>query len=105
MVDFANQLTTQLKHPLRWVHMPVPRDRDDDAYFSPLKELKLNPGTELYLGLVHDTDGAAGTLRRLAVAKKFVTSFGIATECGMGRRPPKTIPALLDLHREVADAG
>jgi hypothetical protein len=105
MVDFANQLTTQLKHPLKWVHMPVPRERDDDAYFAPLKGLKLDPATEFYLGLVHDTDGAAGTLRRIAAAKKFVTGFGIATECGMGRRPPETIPGLLDLHREVAHAA
>ena len=105
MVDFANQLTTQLKHPLKWVHMPVPRERDDDAYFAPLKGLKLDPATEFYLGLVHDTDGAAGTLRRIAAAKKFVTRFGIATECGMGRRPPETIPGLLDLHREVAHAA
>ncbi len=105
MVDFVNQLTTQLTHPLKWVHMPVPRERDDDAYFSPLKDLKLSPVTELYLGLVHDTDGVAGTLRRLAAAKKVITNFGIATECGMGRRPPETIPSLIDLHREVANAG
>jgi hypothetical protein len=33
-----------------------------------------------------------------------VTGFGIATECGMGRRPPETISGLLDLHRELAHA-
>jgi hypothetical protein len=104
MVDFANQLTTQLKHPLKWVHMPVPRERDDDAYFAPLTGLKLDPTTEFYLGLIHDTDGTAGSRRRLAAAEKFVTGFGIATECGMGRRPPETISGLLDLHRELAHA-
>jgi hypothetical protein len=31
-----------------------------------------------------------------------VTDFGIATECGFGRRPPETVPGLIDLHREVA---
>src|SRR5271170_3585457 len=37
--------------------MPVPRERDDVAYFAPLKVLKLHPRTELYLELVHRTDG------------------------------------------------
>ena len=37
-----------------------------------------------YLGLVHRTDGLDGARRRLAAAKKVVTDFGIATECGFG---------------------
>jgi len=28
--------------------------------------------------------------------------FGVATECGLGRRPPETIPDLLRIHSEVA---
>ena len=40
--------------------MPVPRDRSDDAYFAPLTRLKLKPGTQLCLGLVHYTDGDRG---------------------------------------------
>jgi hypothetical protein len=34
-----------------------------------------------------------------------VTDFGIATECGFGRRPPDTVSDLIELHREVAHAG
>jgi hypothetical protein len=105
MVDFTNQLVAAIKHPIAWVHMPVPRERDDVAYFAPLKGLKLDSGTELYLGLVHRTDGLAGAHRRLAAAKQVVTDFGIATECGFGRRPPETVADLIDLHREVAHAG
>ena len=105
MVDFTNHLVTAIKHSIAWVHMPVPRERDDVGYFTPLKGLKLAPETELYLGLVHGTDGLAGARRRLAAAKQVVTDFGIATECGFGRRPPETVPALIDLHREVAIAG
>jgi hypothetical protein len=30
--------------------------------------------------------------------------FGIATECGFGRRPPETVPELLALHRAVLSA-
>jgi hypothetical protein len=105
MVEFANKLATTVKRPLSWVHIPVPRDRDDAAYFAPLKSLKLAPETELYLGLVHITDGLDGALRRLATARNVITDFGIATECGFGRRPPETISALLQLHRQVAEAG
>jgi len=50
---------------------------------------------------VHDSDGAAGTQRRIAAAEKHASDFGIATECGFGRRPPETIPNLLRIHAEV----
>ena len=73
------------------IHMPVPRDRSDDAYFAPLTRLRLSPDTQLCLGLVHYTDGVAGTRRRLAIAEKHVKNFSIATECGFGRRPRDTI--------------
>ena len=105
MVDFTNQLVAAIKHPIAWVHMPVPREREDVAYFAPLKGLNLDPKTELYLGLLHRTDGVAGAKRRLAAAKQVVTDFGIATECGFGRRPPETVSDLIELHREVAHAG
>jgi hypothetical protein len=105
MVDFTNKLVATIKHSIAWVHMPVPREREDVAYFAPLKGLKIDPRTELYLGLVHRTDGVAGARRRLAAAKQVVTNFGIATECGFGRRPPETVPDLIELHREVALAG
>ena len=105
MVDFTNQLVAAIKHPIAWVHMPVPRERDDVAYFAPLKGLKLDPRTELYLGLVHRSDGLGGARRRLAAAKQVVPEFGIATECGFGRRPPETVSDLIELHREVALSG
>jgi hypothetical protein len=83
--------------------MPVPRDRDDDAYFAPLAGLDLRPGTEVYLGLVHQTDGVDGARRRLSAATKALPQFGIATECGFGRRPPDTVADLLALHRTVSE--
>ena len=106
MVDFTNKLVAAIKHPIAWVHMPVPREREDvAAYFAPLKGLKIDPRTELYLELVHRTDGVAGARRRLAAAEEVVTNFGVAAECGFGRRPPETVPDLIELHREVARAG
>ena len=103
MVEFANRVAGELERPLQLVHMPVPRNRDDDAYFAPLRRLALRPETELCLGLVHLTDGVEGTKRRLATAKKYTGNFSIATECGFGRRDPGTIHELLRIHAEVAD--
>jgi hypothetical protein len=102
MVDLANDLAHALPHRIDFIHMPVPRGRDDDAYFAPLSRLALNPQTELYLGLVHFTDGAPGTRRRMATASRVRPDFGIATECGFGRRAPETIRRLLDIHAEAS---
>jgi hypothetical protein len=102
MVEFTNRVLSRVQRPVQLVHMPVPRDRSDEGYFKPLERLKLRPETELCLGLVHYTDGAPGTKRRLATARKFVKDFSIATECGFGRRKPETIPQLLRIHAEVA---
>ena len=102
MVEFTNRLLRGLTRSVQLVHMPVPRDRSDEAYFAPLRDLRLKHGTELCLGLVHYTDGLEGTRRRLAAAEKFVKDFSIATECGFGRRDPATIPELLRIHVQAA---
>jgi hypothetical protein len=102
LVRVANALVDGLDRPLNWLHLPVPRERDDEAYYAPLADLRLAGDTELYLGLVHRTDGMEGTQRRIAAASKVVPAFGISTECGLGRRPPETVPGLLDLHAAVA---
>jgi hypothetical protein len=102
MVELANRLCLDIKRSIQLIHMPVPRDRSDDAYFDPLAGLKLKPETELSLGLVHFTDGVAGTRKRLATAGRHAKAFSIGTECGFGRRDPKTIPELLRIHAEIA---
>jgi methionine synthase II (cobalamin-independent) len=103
MVEFANRVSRQIARPVQLIHMPVPRNRTDDAYFEPLRRLKLRPETELCLGLVHHTDGVEGTKKRLATAKKYAANFSVGTECGFGRRDPGTIPELLRIHAAIAD--
>jgi hypothetical protein len=105
MVEMANHLARAITRPIQLVHMPVPRDRSDDAFFAPLKHLRLNPETELALGLVHYTDGLDGTRRRMTTAARHWARFAIATECGFGRRPPETIPELLRIHALAAEIG
>jgi methionine synthase II (cobalamin-independent) len=103
LVDFANYVSKWIKRSIQLYHLPVPRDRADDAYFQALKDLELGAETQLSIGLIHMTDGVEGTRRRLATAKKYVKGdFLLATECGFGRRPAETIPALLRLHAEAA---
>ena len=103
MVNAANLLKNTIKRHIDLIHMPVPRDRTDEAYFSPLGNLKLDAATVLCLGLVHYTDGLEGSKKRLAAAQQFVTDFAIGTECGFGRRPPETIPDLLTIHAELSE--
>ena len=103
MTDFANRVSREIRRPVQLIHMPVPRGRADDAYFAPLSGLALRPETELCLGLVHYTDGVEGSKKRLTMATKFAGRFSIATECGFGRRDPRTIPELLRIHAEIAD--
>ena len=102
MVDLANRLSAGVERSIDWIHMPVPVERNDDPYFEPLQDLALNAETKLFLGLVHDTDGVEGTRRRMATADKYVRGYGIATECGFGRRPSETVGPLLDIHAAVA---
>ena len=99
-VHLANEAVKHAGRKVNWVHMPAPRDRKDDAYYRPLQQL--SDATHLYLGLVHLTDGVEGTATRIDVAKQYKTDFGISTECGFGRRPPETIPALLEVHKQAA---
>ncbi len=101
-VKFTNGLIDAVGRSVQFIHMPVPRDRDDEAFYAPLNNLNLPDRTELILGLVHHTGGLAGTNKRLARAGQVVKEFGIATECGFGRRNPETISELLTIHMDAA---
>jgi len=100
VVHMANRTCEVSGRRADFFHMPVPRDREDDAYFAPLKKLAIDDAT-LFLGLIHYTDGVEGARRRIAAAKKFRSAFGVATECGFGRRSAEQIPDLLELHKRV----
>ncbi|MBV9195859.1 MAG: hypothetical protein JO168_17110 [Solirubrobacterales bacterium] len=109
VVELIGSFIGRVSRPVHWVHIPVPIERDDPAYFEPLRQLELPDDTELYLGLVHYRDGVEGARRRIATARRYVPAFGVATECGMGRRPPErggaedTLARLLDIHAGVAE--
>jgi hypothetical protein len=104
MVEIVNAISTGVRRPIQFYHLPVPKPRTDDAFFAPLEGLKLRPETELYLGLVHHDD-EAGNATRLAAARRYVRLDGIATECGMARGDPDQFPALLAAHARAAELG
>jgi hypothetical protein len=105
LVDVANGVAKKTTRPISWIHLPVPKERDDEAYFAPLKHLNLDNDTEIFLGLVHQTGGQDGTERRIMAASSAIKQFGIATECGLGRRDQTTIPALMDQHAACCKSG
>ncbi|UJP10147.1 hypothetical protein L2X99_17690 [Microbacterium sp. KUDC0406] len=100
LVRYANAVIAGSGRELTWLHLPVPIERDDEAYFAPLAGL--TPVDELYLGLVHREDGAEGAQRRIAAASGFAPEFGVATECGIGRAPAGSTADILRSHADVA---
>lgn len=103
LVDISHAIMKAVSHPVAYIHMPVPLPRATDDYLAPLKDLRLSPGTELYLGLIHAADGAEGARKRIALALKYVKDFGVATECGFARaRKPNLVHNLIDIHAALA---
>jgi hypothetical protein len=102
MTRLSNGLFSALKRSLQWLHLPVPSDRCDRAYYAPLRKLGSRPETRVYLGLVHLVDGVEGARRRIAAAREVLNDFGIATPCGFGRQSPQIVDQLLRLLADVA---
>ncbi len=102
LVEIANSLAVNLDRRLDFIHMPVPRDRSDDAYFQPLNDLALSADTEVALGLIHYED-EPGDRARSDTARRFLPSFSVATECGWGRTDPTRVSGLLESHRRAVE--
>ena len=103
MVEMTLGISSSVKRSIQFFHLPVPKDRDDDTYFEPLRNLSLSKGTDLYLGLVHFED-QEGDVRRLNTARKFIKVDGVGSECGWGRGDPERVPGLLESHVHAINA-
>jgi hypothetical protein len=103
-VEIAHAIMSGAERRVDWIHMPVPINRDDEPYFGPLAGLRLPSETRLYLGLVHEEDGLEGAQRRAAAAAKFVSGFGVATECGMQNEPREAHDRILEIQRALVVA-
>ena len=102
LVEISNGVSSNLGRRLDFMHMPVPKDRTDSAYFRPLRDLSLAGSVELILGLIHHDD-AEGDAARIAAARELVPMFGVASECGWGRTDPARVPGLLTSHRRAVE--
>lgn len=107
-VRLANALTQRPGRPPSWVSFTVPQDRVDDGYFAPLAELRRLGNTEVYLALVPYHPGAqpaGATTEQVRLVDRYLPTgtWGVCTECGMGRVERDDVPRLLDLHREILD--
>ena len=85
-----------------FVHIPAPRDAGA-AFFAPLKDWRPQNDTRLFIGLLQESD-PSGNRERIAAAKRVTPDFGVASECGFGRRDPSHVPAILASHRAAAEA-
>ncbi len=103
LTELGNAIIGRAGREVNFLHLPVPRERSDEAYFAPLANLELGAATKLYLGLIH-YDDVAGDLARMAAAAKVCKDFGVASECGWGRTDPDRLRGLLQSHGQAARA-
>ena len=104
LVEMLEGIAAATKRRIDFFHIPVPKDRTDEAYYAPLKEWKRPAGTKLYLGLLHHDDDAGDKNAHRRGAAKFIDDFGLSAECGWGRTEPGRLPGLLKGHRVAAEA-
>jgi hypothetical protein len=101
-VDYINCLLEKVHCPLAYFHMATSHDHGPDE-FALLKNVKLGPGTRLFLGVIHLDDGLEGA------ASTSLDDFGVAFVCGFGPggvgSDPQAAERLLRLHRDVAELG
>ncbi|KAL8746992.1 MAG: hypothetical protein Q9190_001071 [Brigantiaea leucoxantha] len=107
MVELANAIVEKVSsaHQIKYIHMPVPKERDDEAYFGPLRDLNVQKrGIKLYLGVVHAEDeGAGGARRKLETARGVHPDIaGIASECGLGRTAKVDVEKVFDTYASLA---
>jgi hypothetical protein len=100
-VRLSNEAVRRSTRRVDYVHMPVVRD-PDEAFFEPLRNLEIGD-TKVFLGLIHETD-SEGFPRRLALARRYLSNFGVAGVCGYGRLGPDELPAVLNAHAVAARA-
>ncbi|MBV9717340.1 MAG: hypothetical protein JOZ64_18355, partial [Solirubrobacterales bacterium] len=102
-VEMVNRGAKACGRSVEFVHMPIQFARgEQDEHYAALKGLDV-PDARVYLGLIDSRDGVGGAMRRYEVARRHLSSFGLATSCGWGRRPlDESVQDLIDLERDVA---
>jgi len=103
LVELAHRIIERVDRPIAWLHLPVPRELPAEQWLPPLGGLRLPAETRLYLGVIYGPDGGAKAAELVALAGRVCpVPFGVATECGMGRRSSEAVRPTLEIHRELA---
>jgi hypothetical protein len=102
IVTLANGLSRHVQRRIDAIQAATVAAWTKRAHWQPLAGLALEPTTQVYLGLLHAEDGAAGARERAAVAAEFLPEFGLSTECGLGRHTPEQLEAVLIAWQELA---
>jgi hypothetical protein len=102
LVEIANGIADAVSRPIQYIHMPVPKDRNDEPFFQPLADLRLSEETKLFLGLVNVGDSDNNALK-LSLAKKYTNVAGIGSECGLGRGDPEALGPMIAEHLALAE--
>jgi hypothetical protein len=97
-VELINASVAAAGRRTDWIHIPT-LDRADETFYAPLARLE-SGDARIYLGMIHSMHSFR---ERLAVARKFVPSFGLAAYCGFGRTPPEQLPQLLADHLQAVE--
>jgi hypothetical protein len=100
LVELMNGIADSVPRPVEFVHIPVPKHADS-AFFAPLRDWRRPAATHLYLGVLQFNDDP-GNRTRIAAARRVVSNFGVAAECGFGRTDPGRVPGILAGHRDAA---
>lgn len=100
VTDRALALLSHTSHKISYFHCPAPLSAAPHlaGYFAPLRDLcpaLSDHGCELFLGLVHAED-LEMTKAMIVEAQKVAPEFGVATECGMGRRSMENVPIIMN---------
>ncbi|WP_433710735.1 hypothetical protein ACQP2U_31190 [Nocardia sp. CA-084685] len=101
-VELANSVVRQWPsdRPLTYLHGPLAAGdippSADPAFYAPLADLSLRAGTNFYAGFVHDTPTVAEQGETLRLIEKALGRpvDGVASACGLGRRPRPIADAL-----------
>lgn len=100
MVEIVQGIVDDVRRPLDFIHLPVPKPRTDPGFFAPLGQLSVAADTDLLLGLVHPDDDD-GNRTRLAAARAVAKVAGVSSECGWGRGDPVRVAKILEAHRRM----
>ncbi|KAA8888625.1 hypothetical protein F3087_16675 [Nocardia colli] len=112
-VDLANSIARQwpADRTLTFVHAPFAAgDIPPSAkpkFYAPLADLALPAGTAFYAGMVHESPTEAEQLHTLHLVEHALGRpvDGVATACGLGRRPRTVADALMARANTLAAKG